>query len=90
MAEGVEDEREVLQYRCLDVLHQFRPVTIEGERTGGDEDREQHHDGWQHRGFDERASGVSEELLAALRRRSLQPDADQDAFATCSAGTKRA
>jgi hypothetical protein len=66
-------------------------VTIERERTDGDEEREQHHDGEQHRRFDESASGMSEELLAAPSRRSFQPRADQDAvLATRSAGTNRA
>jgi hypothetical protein len=80
----------------LDVLHELRPATVEREGARGDEECEQYNDSEQHSRFDERASGLPEELLGALRRaspqrRSPQPRADHDAvLATRSAGTNRA
>jgi hypothetical protein len=66
-------------------------VTIERERTDGDEEREQHNHNEQRSRYAERASRMSEELLAAPSRRSFQPRADQDAvLATRSAATNRA
>ena len=40
VADGVEDERDVGEEGCLDVVHQPRPPLVEPERSVGDQERE--------------------------------------------------
>ena len=61
-AEGVEDKCDVFEKGCLDVLHQLGPSTVERQRTGGDEDREQRHKCQQRACPGDCAAGAREEL----------------------------